>query len=371
NKIFESSSFHAEIGAGIVLPPNGGLILKALLPELNWENLQTVDFRSMNGFKSDGTPEDSIDLSDGWNKYPQGWLTFHRVDLHKELMHLALDADAHALPPASIRLGSPITAVNFDPENPSVTTFSGEEFKFDLILGTDGIKSTIRTCMVGAEHDAPPSFFGFYRWMVDLKKHPELSWIHENRKTTGSTNVIGKSMFLFMYPLRNGNLINISGAHHDKRDQNAVGWNEEVPMDTFLKAFEDYGDKFMGFVNVAENPRVWQVRSLKAIPTWTKGNVALLGDAAHAMFPTYGQGFAMGLEDAATLVTLLPRGTKVSDISSRVKIFQDIRKPRAERVGQLSAEGMQGGADVALMWVLPEVYEYDAIAIAEAALAKI
>jgi hypothetical protein len=77
--------------------------------------------------------------------------------------------------------------------------------------------------MVGAEHDAPPSFFGFYRWMVDLKKHPELAWIHENRKTTGSTNVIGKSMFLFMYPLRNGNLINISGAHHDKRDQNAVG----------------------------------------------------------------------------------------------------------------------------------------------------
>jgi 2-polyprenyl-6-methoxyphenol hydroxylase-like FAD-dependent oxidoreductase len=55
-------------------------------------------------------------------------------------MHLALDADAHALPPASIRLGSPITAVNFDPENPSVTTSSGEEFKFDLILGTDGIK---------------------------------------------------------------------------------------------------------------------------------------------------------------------------------------------------------------------------------------
>jgi salicylate hydroxylase len=75
-------------------------------------------------------------------------------------------------------------------------------------------------------------------------------------------------------------------ARSDDDDTIGTGWNEEVPMDTFLKAFEDYGEKFMGFVNVAENPRVWQVRSLKAIPTWTKGNVALLGDAAHAMFPS-------------------------------------------------------------------------------------
>jgi hypothetical protein len=46
-KIFESSSFHAEIGAGITLTPNGVGVLKNLLPELNWENMKTVDLRSV------------------------------------------------------------------------------------------------------------------------------------------------------------------------------------------------------------------------------------------------------------------------------------------------------------------------------------
>ncbi|KAJ7021197.1 hypothetical protein C8F04DRAFT_1195733 [Mycena alexandri] len=45
--IFESSSFHAEIGAGIVLTPNGVKVLKKLLPKLIFENLQAVDLRTV------------------------------------------------------------------------------------------------------------------------------------------------------------------------------------------------------------------------------------------------------------------------------------------------------------------------------------
>jgi hypothetical protein len=70
----------------------------------------------------------------------QGWFMIHRSDLHKELMRLALDPDAISHPPPTIRLGARITAINFDSEHPSVTTSSGEEFKFDLVLGADGIK---------------------------------------------------------------------------------------------------------------------------------------------------------------------------------------------------------------------------------------
>jgi salicylate hydroxylase len=63
-------------------------------------------------------------------------------------------------------------------------------------------------------------------------------------------------------------------------------WNAEASMDEFQEAFEDFGDKLMPLVAVAEKPRVWQLRRLPTLPTWTKGNVALLGDAAHAMFPS-------------------------------------------------------------------------------------
>ncbi|KAJ7729966.1 hypothetical protein B0H16DRAFT_1330197 [Mycena metata] len=347
--IFESSSFHAEIGAGIVLTPNGVKVLKKLLPKLIFENLQTVDLRTMDTFDTNGTPMGVMDLSAGWETHPEGWLMMHRVDVHKELMRLALEPDTDALPPAIIRLGKHIEAISFDAEHPSLTIAGGEEFKFDLILGADGIKSTVRRCVIGTEYEAPPSLMAFYRWMVDLKKNPEVAWIRDDRKITGTTNVMGKSVFLFMYPVRGGNLINISAPHMDKRDKEAIGDYCKfcaVPMDTFRAAFEDDCDRFLSFVKLTEKPRVWQVRAMPVIPTWIKGNVALLGDAAHAMFPTYGQGFGMGLEDAAALTTLFPSGTKASEIPARLKAFQEIRKPRAEHIAKLSADGMKSSKNM-------------------------
>ncbi|KAJ7878847.1 hypothetical protein B0H14DRAFT_3858738 [Mycena olivaceomarginata] len=358
--IFESSSFHAEIGAGIVLPPNGSAILRKLLSELNWENLKTVDFRSMEMFHISGARMDGDDLSDGWTQYPQGYFMAHRVDLHKELMRLALDSDALTFPPASIRLGAPIKAVDFDSERPSVTTSSGEEFKFDLVLGTDGIKSTVRECMVGTDYNGPPTQLAFYRWMIDLKKNPEL-W--------------DKIMAVIGYPVRGGDLINCSAAHHDTRDQTAVEWNAETPLDTFREAFEDFDDKFKPLVVAAEKPGTWQLRKLPPLPTWVKGNVALLGDAAHAMFPTYGQGFAVGLEDAGVLATLFPRGTKPSEIGARLKTFQELRKLRAERVSQMSTDAYKEPDEDApegsfAGWLVPEFLDHDSVAVAKDAVLK-
>ncbi|KAJ6452079.1 hypothetical protein C8R45DRAFT_1124108 [Mycena sanguinolenta] len=373
--VFESSSFHAEIGAGIFLPPNGVAVLKNLLPELNWDDMQGVDFRTLETFNFDGTHMDTDDVSAAWTMYPQGWFMIHRVDLHREVMRLALDPAALAQAPATIRLGTPIKAVNFDPERPSVITLAEEECTFDLVLGADGIKSTVRKCMVGAEFDAPATQFGFYRWMVDLNTNPELSWMRDERKSTGPTmlmdmnNPAPKVMGVFMYPIRRGNLINISVAHHDTRDPDAVDWNVETPAETFREAFEGLCDKFKGFVDVARNPRTWQVRKLPVLPTWIKGNVAVLGDAAHAMWPTYGQGFAVGLEDAATIATLLPHGTKASEIAGRLQIFENIRKPRGERVSKMSTDDLVPPKNESF-WVKSELLGYDPVAVTKAALAE-
>ncbi|KAJ7846906.1 hypothetical protein B0H13DRAFT_2406699 [Mycena leptocephala] len=371
--IFESSSFHAEIGAGLVLPPNGIAVLKKVLPALNWENMQTVDFRSVETWKVDGTHIHSDDLSEAWTMYPQGWFMIHRSDLHKELMRLALDPDAISHPPPAIRLGARITAINFDSEHPSVTTSSGEEFKFDLVLGADGIKSTVRKCMVGAEYDAPATHMASYRWMLDLKKNPELSWIRDDRKTPGLTAIIGGTKLrpgLLVYPVRRGDLVNLVAAHADTRDQlDAIDWNTETPMDTFLGTFEDFSDKFKALVAVAEQPRTWQVRQLPTLPTWIKGNVALLGDAAHAMLPKLGQGVSVGLEDAAALATLFPSGTKPSEIPSRLKAFEQIRKPRAERVSQMSSSQGRPSPNESF-WIKPELFEYDAVAVTKELLSK-
>ncbi|KAK7042713.1 FAD/NAD(P)-binding domain-containing protein [Favolaschia claudopus] len=369
--IFESSSFHAEIGAGIVVPPNGVGVLNKMLPELNWDNMQTVDFRSFEAYAVDGTHMLSDDISEAWRLYPQGWFCIHRVDMHKEIMRLALDRNAMSLPPASIRLGAAIKSVNFDPARPSVTTTDGKEYTFDLVLGADGIKSTVRKCMVGPEYNAPPDEFAFYRWMIDLQAHPELAWIRDERKSSGPTAIIRGKEFegIFSYPLRRGNIINISAGHRDKRkERNDIEWNEDTPAEAFHENFHDFCPKFMALVNAAEAPRTWQLRKLPTLPTWIKGNVAIMGDAAHAMYPTYGQGLAIGMEDAGTLATLLQQGTKASDIPARLRMFQQTRKPRAERVSLLSSRNQKTPQPEESHWVKPELLGYDAVAVAKQAL---
>ncbi|KAF8145361.1 hypothetical protein K438DRAFT_1630232 [Mycena galopus ATCC 62051] len=396
--IFESSSFHAELGAGIVLPPNGSGVLKRLLPELKWENMQTgwVKYPQVSQF-----PPIIFILSDGLMLVWQGYFMIHRVDLHKEMMRLALDPDAITLPPATIRLGASIRSVNFDHERPSVTTLTGEELKFDLILGTDGIKSTVRKCMIGTEYDAPPTQLAFYRWMIDLKKNPELSWIRDDRVLPGPTMMVGgdKVFAIIGYPIRGGNLLNCSAAHLDTRDQELFGGYIPCRIISVSELIDDFDDKFKALVNAAEKPTTWQLRKLPPLPTWVTGNVAILGDAAHAMFPTYGQGFAVGLEDASALATLFHRGTKASEIGERLKVFQEIRKPRAEYVSQMSTdaykppdeESPEGCMFISLVlenalsdpflthflcvafagWLVPEFLDYDPVAITKKAMSEI
>jgi salicylate hydroxylase len=63
-------------------------------------------------------------------------------------------------------------------------------------------------------------------------------------------------------------------------------WNVETSVDNILKVYDFFHPKFKSMISLAANPKIWQLRMLQPLPTWIKGNVALIGDAAHAMYPS-------------------------------------------------------------------------------------
>jgi hypothetical protein len=74
--------------------------------------------------------------------------------------------------------------------------------------------------------------------------------------------------------------------------------------------------------------------------------MALLGDAAHPFLPHQGQGGAVALEDAAALGVVLERGLKSEEVEDRLKLYQEIRKYRADRLQQytrLAGEDLKPG----------------------------
>lgn len=88
------------------------------------------------------------------------------------------------------------------------------------------------------------------------------------------------------------------------------------------------------------DPSQWAIFEHPAISTFCKSRVAILGDAAHASTPHQGAGAGQAIEDAHVLVELLsdPRVKNPEDAVAAFKAYDDIRRPRSQRVVTSSKE---------------------------------
>jgi FAD-dependent urate hydroxylase len=73
----------------------------------------------------------------------------------------------------------------------------------------------------------------------------------------------------------------------------------------------------------------WPIHELTAMPRWSDGRVALLGDAAHAMSPSAGQGASLAMEDALVLARCL---RDVDDPAAAFAAFERFRRPRVDAI---------------------------------------
>jgi len=69
---------------------------------------------------------------------------------------------------------------------------------------------------------------------------------------------------------------------------------------------------------------------------WTKGRVALLGDAIHAMMPNLGQGGCQAIEDASVIADKLEHISRRSEVEGVLQEYRDTRLTRSAAVQGLS-----------------------------------
>ncbi|KAJ7493690.1 FAD/NAD(P)-binding domain-containing protein [Mycena latifolia] len=365
--VFESSPLNKEIGAAIGVPPNAMHVLEML--GYDPSNLRSSDYRGVVGYDADGNETWKATFKDQASNYGVQGLLCHRSDLHNELKRLAL-SDEGAGTPVKIHLGTEI--VDCDPEAGILTTKGGEKYDADVIVAADGIRSTLRTVVVGHPVVAPATGLCAFRWMADASKlegRPELDWVLKNG-VEGGRAISGAGRSWFVYPCRDRTLINVTMTHPDKRDQDQHSWYAPATRDEVLDEYKDFGPRFQAFLQLAADPiALWQMRALPLLPTWTRGRLALLGDAAHATFPMMGQGAAMAVEDAGALGCMLPYETTREDVPSRLTAYQDLRKARGEFVNVESVEQATIPAKRGLFGRSDEMQDllngYDAIAAAQ------
>jgi 2-polyprenyl-6-methoxyphenol hydroxylase-like FAD-dependent oxidoreductase len=193
----------------------------------------------------------------------------------------------------------------------------------DLVVGADGIRSTVR----GAVTSAPgPAYAGYVGWRaVTTFSDPSLA------ETVSETWGCGYRFGLV--PLGGGRLYwFVSEAssepaepalHRSKHEfQRLVeGWHgpiEAAVSSTTANSIEGLG-----------------IYHLPPLERWSAGRVTLVGDAAHAITPDVSQGASLALEDGYVLAASL---RERSDVIDALRRYEARRRKRAVAIARLSRQ---------------------------------
>lgn len=191
-QIFEKSSFAAEIGAALGLTPNGTRVLRELGFSFDRARARPMPLWDV----VDGTSLArliSLDFSNAELRFGGPTFGVHRVDMHNELLRLALDGQEAT---SVLRLSSRV--VSCDAEEGIVTLADGSTHTADLIVGADGVHSVLRDVVVddGKVSAPTPTGLSAFRFLIstevltaDEKLVELLKWKTPGATTLGDSRV--------------------------------------------------------------------------------------------------------------------------------------------------------------------------------------
>lgn len=215
-----------------------------------------------------------------------------------------------------------------------VATFAdGTTAEADVLIGADGLHSRVRAAM--DPHAPSPRYSG----MLGLGGWTSGRSIEATPPSTGRM-VFGRRGFFLYQSAPDGDVYWGVNFPHDELDRaeiaarGAAAWKRDV-IDRYADDMPDLGrilrdsdtDWFLPF----------GLYDLADLPHWTKGRIGLIGDAAHAVPNSSGQGASMAIEDGIVLAKCL------RDIPNPAEALRVFEATRRDRVDRIIAEGRRRG----------------------------
>lgn len=90
-----------------------------------------------------------------------------------------------------------------------------------------------------------------------------------------------------------------------------------------------------------DEPMLWALLDHLPAPQYCSGNIAMMGDAAHATTPFQGAGAGQAIEDALVLSALLEQVTCPDDVGLALAVYDTVRRPRTQSIVRTSREAMK------------------------------
>jgi salicylate hydroxylase len=317
--IHEQAPVLREVGAGLTLASNATLVLRHLGLGPVLEDLGVVPARG--AVKHHRTGRTLVDIPRGATqveRFGAPYCQIHRNDLHQALVAAVQSADRGCL-----HLGC--TLEDFGQDDSGVTALfaNGRTARCDMLIGCDGIRSTVRTRLFG---DEDPRFTGYVAWrgLVPMER------LNAALLVPDSAVWIGPGHFLTRYRIRRGELLNYIAIARTNRWA-GEGWSVPSTVEALLAEFRDFEPAARSILMATPPDQCfkWGIYDRDPLPVWTRGRVTLLGDAAHPATPFLGQGAAMAVEDAQVLARAVAAASSVPEALAR---YEQARVARANMV---------------------------------------
>jgi salicylate hydroxylase len=312
--VYEQSAGLREVGAGIQISPNAARILHRLgladalardgVRPAAWHQRRWDDGRTLLR-----TPlGDEVVEAFGYPHYQ-----CHRADVLAML--------SAALPAGRVHVGHRLAGFSDDGKRVALQFDNGVQAAADMVVGADGIHSTVRRLLFGAEQ---PQFTGCtaYRGLVPAERlrHLDLEVVAQIW--------MGPGKHLVTYFVAGGRLLNFV-ANIERENWTRESWSEHGNPNDLRAAFADWDPTIRAIFAEVKETFIWGLFDRAPLPRWSVGRVTLLGDACHPMLPYMAQGAAQALEDGAVLTACL---TKNADVAAALHRYEQVRLPRASRV---------------------------------------
>lgn len=297
--IFEKKQEFGEVGAAISVFPNAlcvmdeiGLLYSILNTSGKFENVYLKTDKG--NILSKSTPK---------SDYPV--VCIHRANLHKILL---TDINAHLHIDSGVK-----KLTNLNNGQVEIIFANGKSSVFDAVIGADGIHSIVRKNII---NDGDPVFRGYNIWRGVVKTNFDIGYASET---------YGKGKRVGIVPIKDG----------------VYGWwatynegflKDDEPEGTKQKLKRLFGNWHYPIPELIENTENILKNSLSdRIPHkgWTKGNITLIGDAAHPTTPNLGQGGCMAIEGAYLLAKCI---NKYGLSSKAYEIYEKYQFPRSKEI---------------------------------------
>jgi 2-polyprenyl-6-methoxyphenol hydroxylase-like FAD-dependent oxidoreductase len=313
--VYERAKALREVGAGIALWANATHVLKhlGLLEDVVKVGslITNYQFNSQTGNELVNIPVNCFDLP---------VVGIHRAELHQLLWR--------NLPSERLVLNETFRHFEQNGESISASFTSGLIAEGDALIGADGLRSRVRTVL----DDQPPTYRNFKTWRGLTDHIPTGYRPGYIREFLGSGRGFGFMM------LGQGKMYWYAAASAPEAQPDAeMGRKRELEL-----LYQDWFASIPELIAATDEASILTTDLYDRPPTrfWSKGRITLLGDAAHPMLPTMGQGACTALEDAYVVTQCL---RNQPDPALAFQHYESLRYPRIKAIVEQSLQSARMG----------------------------